>query len=122
MDRFDRPEELAAFLVTMARNKVGMEVRRRLLTAKYNVNRETPLEQRGGRSPAEFPDREPPPIDVAIAREQWKRLLDNNPGRGRRIVELRLQGKTHTEIAEEMGIAECTVRRFLKKLSSEVVT
>ena len=27
LDRFDRPEELAAYLATMARNKVGMEVR-----------------------------------------------------------------------------------------------
>jgi len=27
----------------MSRNKVGMEVRRRLLTQKYNLNRETPL-------------------------------------------------------------------------------
>ena len=32
LDRFDRPEELTAYLVTMARNKVGMEVRRRLMT------------------------------------------------------------------------------------------
>ena len=36
----DRPEELAAYLVKMARNKVGMETRKRLLTEKYNVNRE----------------------------------------------------------------------------------
>ena len=45
LDRFDRPEELAAYLVTMARNKVGMEVRRRLMTEKYNVGHEQSLDQ-----------------------------------------------------------------------------
>ena len=121
VDRFDRPEELAAFLITMARNKVGMEVRRRLSTKKYNVMRETSLEQQNSTIPLGVINREPAPIDIAIAREQWDRIMDNQPGQYRRFVELRLQGKTHQEIAQEVGVAECTVRRFFKKLSRETL-
>lgn len=121
VNRFDRPEELAAFLITMARNKVGMEVRRRLSTEKYNINREISLEQRDARIPFGIPDREPAPVEIVIARERWDRIMENQPGRYRRIVELRLQGNTHQEIADEIGVAACTVRRFLKKLSREVL-
>jgi RNA polymerase sigma-70 factor (ECF subfamily) len=109
--RFTRPEELAAFLVTMARNKVGMEVRRRLKTEKYNVNRE--------QASSGFPntvdqsaDHESSPLEVAIAREQWNR----------QIISLRLQGLTYQDIAESLNIAECTVRRFLKRLLNDRVT
>lgn len=120
LDRFDQPEELAAFLVTMARNKVGMEVRRRLLTEKYNVNRETSLERRDAGPPTDVPDRVPPPIEIVIARERWERIMEDQPRHYRRMVELRLQGNTQQEIADKIGVAACTVRRFLKKLSREV--
>jgi RNA polymerase sigma factor (sigma-70 family) len=121
LDRFGRPEELAAFLVTMARNKVGMEVRRRLLTARYNVNRERSLDGKGSDALQDLTDREPPPLDTLIARERWERIMEHQPGHYRQIVELRLQGNTHREIADRLGVAECTVRRFLKKLSREAV-
>ncbi len=49
LERFDRPEELTAYLVAMAHNKVGMEVRRRLMTQKYNVGHEESLDQRHAR-------------------------------------------------------------------------
>lgn len=119
--RFTRPEELAAFLVTMARNKVGMEVRRRLKTEKYNVNRE--------QASSGFPntvdqsaDHESSPLEVAIAREQWNRLIAEQPDRYRQIISLRLQGLTYQDIAESLNIAECTVRRFLKRLLNDRVT
>jgi RNA polymerase sigma factor (sigma-70 family) len=119
LDRFERPEELAAFLITMARNKVGMEVRRRLCTDKYNVNREVSLDGNLFDVPGPLSSHEPPPIEVAIARERWENLMGGQPERCRRIVGLRLQGNTCQQIADELGMAECTVRRFLKKLSRE---
>ena len=122
LDRFDRPEELAAFLATMARNKVGMEVRRRLQTEKYNVNKETSLDQRESKGAGDLADRMPAPIEVVIAKERWESIMENQPKHYRRMVELRLRGNTQQEIAEEVGVAECTVRRFLKKLSREVLT
>lgn len=68
LDRFDRPEELTAYLVAMAHNKVGMEVRRRLMTQKYNVGHEESLDQRQDKNHSELASRQPAPIDVAIAR------------------------------------------------------
>jgi RNA polymerase sigma factor (sigma-70 family) len=120
LDRFERPEELVAFLVTMARNKVGMEIRRRLHTEKYNLNREYSLDE-----PAiirrDIADPQPQPIDVAIAREQWNRMLSGQPIHYRKIIKLRLQGRTYQDIANSLRIDEKTVRRFLKKLFLEKV-
>ncbi len=119
-DRFDRPEELAAYLVKMARNKVGMEVRRRLMTNKYDLRREQSLDQRQAEG---YPDRsghQPAPVNVAIAREQWDHMVEGQPARYRQIIHLRLQGFTYQAIANELGLDECTVRRFLKRLLKTV--
>jgi len=121
LTRFDQPDELAAFLVTMARNKVGMEVRRRLSTEKYNVNKEQSLEERRAEVRMDAVDPQPPPIEVAIARERWHRIVENQPEHYRKIVELRLRGNTYQEIADELGIAESTARRVLQRLSRESV-
>jgi RNA polymerase sigma-70 factor (ECF subfamily) len=116
--RFTQPAELVAFLAKMATNKVGLEVRRRLLTQKYNVNRESPLEQSVAEE-VRVCDRQPAGIDVAIAREQWDRIVSGQPQGYRKIIQLRLQGLTNQEIADRLHIAQSTVRRFLKKLFRE---
>ncbi len=121
LDRFNRREELAAFLVTMARNKVGMEVRRLLSTEKYNLNRERSLDELDVSAETVVPGRAPPPIEVAIAREQWNRLLQDQPKHYGQIIQLRLQGHTHLEIADSLQLAESTVRRFFKRLLRERV-
>ena len=114
LERFDSPAEIVAFLVTMARNKVGMEVRRRLLTRKYDVNREYPLDK-------PIAGHQPAPIDVAIAREQWDRMLLNQPKQYRQMIRLRLQGRTYEDVAHSLQVSERTVRRFIKKLLCERV-
>jgi RNA polymerase sigma factor (sigma-70 family) len=119
--RFDRPEELVAFLVTMAHNKVGMEVRRRLSTKKFNLNREDSLENSGDTTWKQIPDRQPMPIDVAIARERWNYLLQDQPEHYRKIIQLRIQGHTCQAIAATLGLDESTVRRFLRRLFAERV-
>ena len=121
LDRFDRPEELAAFLMKMASNKVGMEVRRRLMTAKYNVNRETSLDEGNHGVQMEVLGSIPEPIEAAIARERWESIVDERPEQHRLIIKLKLQGHTHQQIAEKVGISERTVRRFLQKLSHETL-
>lgn len=112
--QFQRPEQLAAFLLAMARNKVGMEVRRRLGAEKYNLNREAPLDE----GKEEVSGSQPTPVEVVIARERWNRMLQDQPEHGRRIIELRLQGYTCQEIADSLHLAERTVRRFLKRLET----
>ncbi len=122
LDRFDRPEELAAYLVAMARNKVGMEIRRRLLTAKFNVAREQSLDQMRAEGGADLSSREPAPIEAAIARERWNSMLEGQPHHYREIIHLRLQGHTYQSIADLVHLDECTVRRFLKRLLHATVT
>jgi RNA polymerase sigma factor (sigma-70 family) len=116
LDQFARPEDLTAYLVAMARNKVGMEVRRRLMSEKYNIRHERSLEQLQASGCPEMPCRQPAPVDVAIAREQWDRMLKDQPDHYRQIIQLRLQGHTYQSIADAVHVDECTVRRFLKRL------
>ena len=119
LHRFETPEQLVAFLVVMARNKVGMEARRRFLTEKYNVNKERPLEEKQVHHSVGLEDHKPGPLDVAIARERWNELLRDQPEHYRQIIQLRLQGHTCQGIADTLQVAESTVRRFLKRLSRE---
>jgi RNA polymerase sigma factor (sigma-70 family) len=120
-ERFDGPESLIAYLVAMARNKVGMEVRRRLIAQKYNVNRESSLECESQESCYEIAARLPTPMEFAIARERWDRLVMDKPDRYRRIIQLRLQGRTCREIADTLQFDESTIRRFLKRLEQEAL-
>jgi len=60
-------------------------------------------------------DRDPSPAEVAQAVEELERLLAALPERGSQIVQLRLQGYRQDEIAEQVGCAERTVRRWLER-------
>ncbi len=112
-DRFQHPEQLAWYLLRMAQNKVGLETRRRLMTEKYNIQQEQSFDRFNVKTMA---CRQPTPIDVAIAHEQWERMLKDQPAHCREIVRLRLQGYTCEEIGKALHVTERTVRRFLKKL------
>ncbi len=114
--RFNHPGELVAFLRTMARNKVGMETRRRLNTQKFNVGRERSLDALPDHDDLAPASREETPVATAIAREQWNRIMQDHPEHYQEIIRMRLQGHTCTGIADSLGLSERTVRRFLKKL------
>ncbi len=96
----------------IACNKVLTENHRRLRTQKHNIRREIPLnsdcEQAVGR--------EPSPTDMAIARERWENLLQDQPERYREIIKLRLAGDTFVEIGKKLEIDPQTARRFLKRM------
>ena len=118
LDRFETPEQLTAFLVKLARNKVCEETRRRLMTEKYNVNRELPLSAlKTEEEPTVAGEGEP--MEMAMAREQLEHLVKDKWPRHRRIVELRLEGLGNGEIAERLQIAPSTVRRVLDRLYDE---
>ncbi len=118
--QFARPEDLAAFLCTMARNKVGMETRRRLKDGKFAVNREFSLQEIDNPDHAAVAAREPAPDEVAIARELWNRIIHDKPEHYRDIVCMKMQGHTCKSIACSLRLAPCTVRRFLNKLCGEM--
>jgi RNA polymerase sigma factor (sigma-70 family) len=113
--RFDRPEELVAFLTEMARNKVVEVVRQRLQTEKHNVNRERSLE--GEESPVDLPNlSQPSPDEVAIAREEWQRLLESQPAHYQQILQMLRGGHARQEVARDLGLSEKTIHRVVRKL------
>jgi RNA polymerase sigma factor (sigma-70 family) len=116
LDHFECPEHLAKYLVAMAQHKVGMESRRHLDGAKRNLAREQSLKRSTIHGDSNLVSRQPAPIEVAIAREQWNRLLQDQPSHYRKIIMLRLRGYSYQGIADAVHLDECTVRRFFKRL------
>lgn len=120
--QFHRPEELVAFLLKMARNKVGMEARRRLKTEKFDVTRERSLDGMiTDPNDWRMIRRQDTPSAVAIAREEWNRMIQGKPEHYKEIIRMKLQGHTCLHIADSLHLAERTVRRFLKKLCKETL-
>lgn len=116
---FDRPEALVAFLARMANNKVIEECRRRLGTAKHDINRERRFDSSIGPANLLVGD-VPTPSQLAVANEQWHRLTAGQPSRYRRIVEMRAAGETFERIAETLCLDERTVRRIVQRLAKRV--
>ncbi len=114
--RFNHPEDLVGHLAALAHNKVVDEIRRRMRTEKYNVNRERSLNDSGLHFAGELADRQPSPSQVAIAHELWARLVQGQPAHYRRILELRRAGNSNQQIADQLGLNEKTVRRVIRKV------
>lgn len=113
---FQGPEDLIAFLGTMAHHKVVQAYRERVKTLKRNVKRERPLPDplsEGADVPAA---RQPTPSQVVSAREQMDRMLEKVPPQYQRVLAMLQLGYTHREIAEELKLNEKTVRRLLQRL------
>ena len=114
----DSPAQLAAFLIGIARHKVLTEARR-LEATDHDVKRERALDDSVDGARRADGRQEPLPIDVAIAHERLERFLKDRVERYREIIRLRVAGHSCSAIAAELHLDERTVRRFLKKLSTE---
>lgn len=119
LSQFDSPHQLMAFLRSMAGNKVIDEVRHRL-RQKRTITREQPLDS-DLRSNSGAIAQEPTPSEVAVAREQMDHLVEEQPSLYQRIVQLRVDGATYREIAEQTGMHERSVRRVMRRLSRRMV-
>jgi RNA polymerase sigma factor (sigma-70 family) len=117
--RLESPTALLAYLATLARNKVVGEVRRRMMSIKHDVNREIAFNELEEDLAVRCHNPDPTPSAVAIARERWHQLIDNQPEQVRRIVELRFMGATYQEIAEQLQIHERTARKAIERLVGE---
>jgi RNA polymerase sigma factor (sigma-70 family) len=115
----DRPDAVAAFLAHMARNKVIDAVRQRLATARYNVRRESSLEDLTEHERMELAAADATPEQIAIAREEWSRFLNSMPALHRRIVLLAREQRTQQEIADSLGLDRSTVRRVFRRLAAK---
>ncbi len=122
-DRFRRlesPQALLAFLASLARNKV-VGTRRQMASKKNDVNREIGFGELEEELEIRCATPDPTPSAVAVARERWHQIVDNQPESVRRIVELRFMGATYPEIAEQLNIHERTARRAIDRLIGEEV-
>lgn len=105
---------LWSLLATITLRKIGYQVRH-FLTAKRNVRREEPPPGNDDSS-FEALAREPTPEEAALFSETAALLLESLEPRTRQIVELSLQGLTHEEIADTVGLTERSVYRQLERV------
>ena len=119
LSQFDSPGQLVAFLRSMAGNKVVDEIRHRL-RKKRNISREQRLDSEMQNN-SDAIAQQPTPSEMAVAREQMDNLVGEQPSLYQRIVQLRVDGATYREIAEETGMHERSVRRVVRRLSRRVI-
>jgi RNA polymerase sigma-70 factor (ECF subfamily) len=117
---FKRPEDLMAFLATVARAKVIEAFRAHLQSRKHDAARELPLEALSASIP-ELATSEPTPSQQAAAQEQLERLQHGLPERHVQILELLRSGCSHAEIARRLEVSERTIHRLLQVLQRRVV-
>jgi RNA polymerase sigma factor (sigma-70 family) len=117
--KFDRPEDLIAYLVSLARNKVIEEFRQRVQTKKRAVDRERSLDGSAAVQVDHLVARQPTPSQIVVAKELWDQLLEGQPAHYQQMLVLLRQGVPRDEIARELGLNERTVRRVLDKLAPE---
>ena len=116
---FDQPAEFIAYLVTLAKNKVFNELRRRTETEGFNVSREQPYASDSVTGP-DVRQQVPTPSAVAIAKERWDHLLSNQNATVQSVVTLRLRGNTFDEIARKLQIHERTARKAIAHLTGDI--
>jgi RNA polymerase sigma factor (sigma-70 family) len=115
--RFESPSALAAFLATVARNKVAQAFRIRLGgRTKRNLNLENSLDGSAAFQAERLRGPDPTGSQVAVAKEAYDRLTSDQPSHHRRILELLHQGNSHADIAAKLGVNEKTIRRLIRKL------
>ena len=116
MREMQTPEELLALLMTVARNKVIDETRRRLYLQKMNVHREEPLDEQPPEKLEKMHSPQPRPSQVAVAREQWQRLMQGASPEHRQILEMRFAGATYEQIGSKLDLHERSVRRIVEQM------
>jgi RNA polymerase sigma factor (sigma-70 family) len=119
-DRLDFPsiQSLMAFLAQAAEQKVIDEYRRRH-TLKRDINRERHLaagSDEGNAGPSFLAGHDPTASQVAQADEVRERLMAGQDDSERSVIELKQQGYSNAEIAEQTGWNIRKVQRFLKDL------
>lgn len=119
LERLDFPslESLVAFLTQVAEQRVIDEYRRRN-TQKRDMSRERALVGgfRSGKQEMGIVSNDPTASQLAQAREILELLLAREDERERKVIDLRRQGYSNSEIAHRTGWNVRKVQRFLKDL------
>lgn len=122
LSRFSGPDALVAFLITVARNKVIDEARRRLIYENRNINRELPQHWCSDISPLdEIAGPEPRPSQIAMAKEllEENRFASDRDKLQQQILRLRTAGVSQDEIAAKLAVHPKTVQRFLNAFAEQ---
>lgn len=119
-DHIASAEQFIGYIAGVARYKVFETHRHFTKYAQFDIRREGPLQLAGNRSddagdaiPDCIDPKSEDPADAMHARESWEVAMQKAGERGQHLVQLRLQGMTYAEIAEETGLSAITVRRTL---------
>ena len=110
---FETPDDLVAFLIRIARNKLTDAYRQRFHTEMHDRRKVRSLEPTDHNRPG----RQPTPSQFAIAEEEWDRMLHNKPPKLRLALEMLRAGHSRREIAESLGLNPKMIQRLLEKLN-----
>lgn len=110
--QFDSPDALGPYLGEMAAHKVIDAVRQRLEGAKYDAQREQIVAD----GLNELAKSMPSPEAIAIAREEWQKVLRNEPSHNQRMLKALGEGKNAEEVAREHGFSRKTVQRLVRRM------
>jgi RNA polymerase sigma-70 factor (ECF subfamily) len=108
---FRTSEDLLKFLTRLAQNKVADKSRQRLKLQKHNVDRELSIDDSRRFDRDHLTGDQPTPSHIVMSKEEWTNFLRKQPLVHRRIFVMLREGKTHNEIATELGISSRHVRR-----------
>ncbi|MGE3805371.1 MAG: RNA polymerase sigma factor [Gemmataceae bacterium] len=113
-------DDLWHLLVAISLHKVRRQSRRHK-ASKRSLERETPASTDSLHGlDAELLAREPSPDEAASLAELLEQLMGSFPAEQRRMLEMRLQGYQHEEIAAELGCCRQTVMRVLRRARTQL--
>jgi RNA polymerase sigma factor (sigma-70 family) len=115
---FNRPEEVIAFLATMAHSRVVEANRQYLQCQKRDLNREQSLEEaaREGKEPI-APGSDA--AELAIAEDQWELLVQRLPPRLQYVLQALREGRTYDQIAWLHGLDAQGLRYVVRRCVRE---
>jgi RNA polymerase sigma-70 factor (ECF subfamily) len=113
---FDNPQALLVFLTKLAHNKVIDAVRQRLNDTKFSVNQEESLDDSTKLKKEELLGPAATPSQIVGTEDDWRAFLLSQPLVNRRAYILLREGKTHEEIAQELGLHPRTIKRMADKI------
>ncbi len=112
LKEINEPKNFVALMATIACRRLANEVRKKVPIDPEVVQDNNSVR---GSIAANQPGSPDTPSQIAIARERWNDIMGSLSDDHRRVINMRLRGKTFVEIAAEVGIHERTVRRIIKK-------
>lgn len=113
--RFSTPNELAAYLMILARNKVIDETRKHRVAKTGRVRTVRSYDDPEIKQQLHA-DRSPTPSAIAAMRERWKQLVKSQPKHYQEVARLKLMGERQVNIAKKLNIDERTVRKIIERL------